>query len=141
MKIKRSENVFISSEVGATEKKKYCPVCERYKLRRELHKKVYDLDDPNQCPFGQLPADHDLWLQCYACGSSFDRRNIAQEGSLSTELEITKPSIYREDEHLPKPKHRRGFNERLQNQEPEIKDPEVRKELKKGHKLISYSEK
>ena len=135
MKIKRSDNVFISSEV-ATEKKKYCPICEHHKLRRELHKRVYnDLE----LVFGMLPSDHDRWLQCFHCGNKFLKDNVAQEGKLTTEVEIIKPSIY-QDEHLPKPKHRRGFNERLQKQEPEIKDPEVRKELKKGHKLISYSE-
>ena len=136
MKIKRSDTVFISSEI-ATEKPQYCPVCERHKIRHKLHKRVYnDLE----LVFGMLPSDHDRWLQCFHCGNVFLKDMVAQEGKLTTEVEIVKPSIYQKDEHLPKPKHRRGFNERLQ-QEPEIKDPEVRKELKKGAKLISYSEK
>ena len=138
MTIKRSDAVFISSEVGATEKPKYCPVCERHKVRHELHKRVYnDLE----LIVGMLPSDHDRWLQCFHCGNVFLKDNVAQEGRLMTEIEITKPSMYREDEHLPKPKHQRGFNERLSKKEPEIKDPEVRRELKKGQKLISYSEK
>ena len=135
MTIKRSDAVFISSEVG-TEKPKYCPICEKYNIRHQLHKRVYnDLE----LVFGMLPSDHDRWLQCFHCGNVFLKDRVAQEGMLKTELEITKPSRAG-DEHLPKPKHQRGFNERLQKQEPEIKDPEVRKELKKGAKLISYSE-
>ena len=45
-----------------------------------------------------------------------------------------------EDEHVEKPRHQRGFNERLGKGEPEIKDPDVRRELKKGGKLINYTE-
>lgn len=58
-----------------------------------------------------------------------------------TEIEIPKRSMpLGETEHLPKPKHRRGFNERLSSGQDEIKDPEVRQALKKGAKLINYSE-
>lgn len=135
MTIKRSDAVFISSEAFVQSKPKYCPICEKYNIRHQLNKRVYnDLE----LIAGMLPSDHDRWLQCFHCGNVFLKDRVAQEGMLKTELEITKPSIH-QDEHLPKPKHQRGFNERLQ-QEPEIKDKEVLKELKKGAKLISYSE-
>jgi hypothetical protein len=68
--------------------------------------------------------------------------NVAQEGKLTTEIEIPKPSSLPagEGEHIEKPKHRRGFNERLSKQDDYIKDPEVKKALKRGAKLISYQE-
>jgi len=137
MTIKRSENVFISSEVSFSKQKpKFCPVCERHKVKHILSKRVYN---ELELVFGQLPHDHDKWLQCFHCGNVFLKDNVRQEGKLMTEIEIPKPSMpLGETEHLPKPKHRRGFNERLQ-QEPEIKDPEVRKAIKKGTKLLSYS--
>jgi hypothetical protein len=52
----------------------------------------------------------------------------------------TKFSVQREDEHYQPPKHRRGFNERLDKEDDGIKDPEVKAALKKGAKLLNYSE-
>ena len=137
MTIKRSDTVFISSEVSSSKQKiKYCPVCERHKVKHTLNKIVYN---ELELVFGQLPHDHDKWLQCFHCGNVFLKDNVRQEGKLMTEIEIPKPSIPpSETEHLPKPKHRRGFNERLER-EPEIKDKELLRELKKGAKLLSYS--
>jgi hypothetical protein len=136
MTIKRSDTVFISSTVGEREKIKYCPICERHNVRNILSKRVYnDLE----LVYGQLPHDHDLWLQCFACGNVFQKNRVRQEGKLTSDIEIPKSSSGHSEEKVEKPKHQRGFNERLQ-QEPEIKDPEVRKALKKGAKLISYQE-
>jgi hypothetical protein len=72
------------------------------------------------------------------------KHDIKQEGSLSTDVEridtkFTTINNRREPEHYEKPKHRRGFNERADRQE-EIKDEDLRRELKKGANLISYSE-
>jgi len=138
MTIKRSGTVFISSQVSEDKKIKYCPVCERHKVKHILSKRVYN---ELELIFGQLPHDHDKWLQCFYCGNIFLKDNVRQEGKLMTEIEIPKSSMPPGEtgEHLPKPKHRRGFNERLQ-QEPEIKDSELKRELKKGAKLLSYSE-
>jgi len=138
MTIKRSGTVFISSEVSDKPKIQYCPYCARFKLQHILQKRVYK---DHELVFGQLPHDHDIWLQCQHCWRKFDRRNVAQQGKLKVDIEIPNPSVplVETGEHLPKPKHQRGFNERLER-EPEIKDPELRRELKKGAKLISYSE-
>lgn len=129
----------INAKIESNPKPKYCPVCERHQQRNELHNRVYK---EIELQFGQLPSDHDRWLQCYHCGNVFLKDNVRQEGRLTTEIEIPKSNIgHSEEEHIPKPKHRRGFNERLNKGEEEIKDPELRRELKKGAKLISYSEK
>ena len=81
------------------------------------------------------------WLQCFHCGNLFLKDNVAQEGKLTTEIEIPKSGTGQsEEEHIEKPKHQRGFNERLSKPEDYIKDPEVKKALKRGAKLISYEE-
>lgn len=113
----------------------YCPVCERHKVRHTLNKRVYnDLE----LVYDQLPSDHDRWLQCYHCGNVFMKDRVRQEGRLTSQIEIPK-SGSRQSEHWEKPKHRRGFNERIERDD-DIKDPEVKKALKRGAKLLSYSE-
>ena len=136
MKIKRggmAEPINAKNQINPLPK--YCPVCERHKVKNKLNKRVYQ---DHELVFGMLPADHDDWLQCYHCGNVFLDDRVRQEGKLRTDLEIAKPSP-REGEHWKQPKHRRGFNERLER-EPEIKDPEVRAAIKKGLKVISYNE-
>ena len=139
MTIKRSDAIFISSDISEQKtKRKYCPVCGLYNIRHQLHKRVYN---EQELVYGQLPADHNKWLQCFHCGNLFLKDNVAQEGKLTTEIEIPKSNIGQsEEEHLEKPKHQRGFNERLFKPEDYTKDPEVKKALKRGAKLISYEE-
>jgi hypothetical protein len=137
MKIKRSSIAEpISAKVESNQKPKYCPICERHKVIRILHNRVYK---EIELQFGMLPGDHEQWLQCYACGNRFLKDNVRQEGKLSSDIQIPKSNLDNSEEHYEKPKHMRGFNERL-SKEPEIKDPEVRNALKKGQKLISYQE-
>jgi hypothetical protein len=129
----------ISAKIDSNEKPKYCPVCERHSQRYALHNRLYK---EIELQFGMLPGDHDRWLQCFHCGNVFLKDNVRQEGKLTTDIQIPKASgsSVGKPEHYEKPKHRRGFNERLDRGQEEIKDPELRKELKKGAKLISYSE-
>lgn len=139
MKIKRDLMAEpINAKTTSNPLPKYCPVCEKHGVsKNKLNKRIYK---ETELVFGMLPHDHDDWLQCYHCGNIFLDDRVRQEGKLRTDLEIAKPSP-RETEHWEKPKHRRGFNERLTDQnKDEIKDPEVKKALKKGQKLLSYQE-
>ena len=126
----------ISGNIYTKEIPSYCPVCP---LPQRLGPRVYTED---QLIAGELPYDRNQWKQCYHCGTLVPIHDIPKEGQLTTDIEriTTKFQTQKDSEHYEKPKHRRGFNERLDKGEEEIKDPELKRELKKGAKLISYSE-
>ena len=117
----------------------YCPNCGERKLRGSeqiLKPRVFL---PHEIP------DPGRWMQCYYCGSIYPIYNVKKESKLTSDLQIQDNpfgKIQRDEESdIPRPKHRRGFNERLDRNEPEIKDPELKRELKKGAKLLlSYTE-
>ena len=129
----------ISGNIITKEIPAYCPKCAILHFQSRLQPRVYREDE---LIAGQLPYDHNQWLQCYNCGVSVPKHDIPNKGELTTDIEPirSKFSIENVNERLEKPKHRRGFNERIER-EDDIKDPEVKKALKKGAKLLSYSEK
>lgn len=114
----------------------HCPKCEEQGVRNDKTVLRVRLD--------YFMADKDLWKQCYHCGTLVPTHDIPKEGQLTTDVEriTTKFQTQKEDEHYKPPAHRRGFNERLSKDKEDdgIKDPELKRELKKGAKLISYSE-
>lgn len=128
----------VSGNIYTREVPTYCPKCAISHIQSKLGPRVYK---EQELVAGRIPYDHGQWLQCYHCGSMIPRHDIPKEGQLTTDVEKidSKFSLQGGSEHHEKPKHRRGFNDRLE-QDPEIKDPEVRAALKKGAKLISYSE-
>lgn len=136
MTIKRSG---ISEPISGNIKKKdiptYCPKCNFGKLGPRIYKDSELIAD-------RIPYDADQWKMCHHCGHLVPVYDIPQEGQLTTDIEVidTKFRVNREEEHYEKPKHRRGFNERLQPKQDEIKDEELKKELKKGGRLLSYTE-
>ena len=124
----------ISGKIYKREIPSHCPRCEEQGVKNNNTILKVRLD--------YFLADKDLWKQCYNCGTPIAIHDIAKKGELTTDVEriTTKfPTQKETEKDYHKPKHQRGFNERL-DQESEIKDPEVRQDLKKGAKLISYSE-
>lgn len=133
----------ISGNIRVKEIPSYCPKCEHNGIRDQrtvIRERQYL---PHELIAGELPYDHDQWRQCWLCGTCIPTHDIKKEGSLDTDIPriTTKFSTAaRQPEHYQKPKHRRGFNERDQRNEDDIKDEDLKKELKKGAKLLSYSE-
>ena len=133
----------ISGNIRIREIPVYCETCASHGLQNKLGPRIYKEEE---LVSGQIPYDASQWLHCYHCNTLVPKHDIKQEGTLSTDIERidTKFStINRQPEHYEKPKHnRRGFNERLDidRKQGEIKDEDLRKELKKGSTLISYSE-
>ena len=127
----------ISGNIYTREIPVYCDSCKIGKLGQRVYKEEELIGGTI------LPYDHDQWLQCYHCGAIIPKYDIPQQGQLTTDIEPIKSkfSINQESEHYEPPKHRRGFNERLPKEDDGIRDPDVKQALKKGQKLISYSEK
>ena len=133
----------ISGNIYTKEIPSYCPRCmDVWGVQARLIPRQYKEDDPALIA-GELPYDHNQWKQCYHCGTLVPIHDIPKEGQLTTDIERITSKFQTQKglpEHYDKPKHKRGFNERLEKAELEIKDKELKAELKKGAKLISYSE-
>lgn len=86
------------------------------------------------------PSDYDLWLECRNCGSLYQK----YETKVEPELEpIKEPSIGPKGklqgiEKKRKPKGR-GNNPRLKPTRDYINDEDLKRELKDGAVLVSYS--
>jgi len=138
----------------------FCPKCLKMGLKGAdyvLRPRIYDLK-----PGDVLPNDADRWLQCYVCGTCYPKHDIPQVGSLTTDVETiyskfplvkTTEDVLISEEPLPPDKDpkkgRRGFNPRYEEnrgigeqatQQRLIKDEELKKELRRGARLLSYSE-
>lgn len=138
----------ISGLTPKKEKPSYCASCETKGLKGAayiLGNRVYDLKEGEA-----LPSDADKWLQCGVCGMIVPKYDIPQTGSLTTDIEIRTSKFPYLDVEKPedrpvKDPHKRGFNprdKRLSNSTvpATIKDREVIQAIRKGAKLISYSE-
>ena len=126
----------VNNRLGSThEIPTYCPNCAKNGIR--------DHDTILKPRLDYFAYDADQWRQCYHCGSIIGKPDIAQPGELHTDIEVINTKFRRQNaedpEHYEPPKHRRGFNERL-DRKGEIADDEVKAALKKGARLLSYTE-
>ena len=126
----------ISGQVRARELPVYCPTCAANGIRTQ--------DTMLKPRLDYFAFDAKQWRQCYHCGKIIGTPDIPQPGELHTDIQTIDNKFYtkRETEQdIPKERHARGFNARLDGKkQQEIKDPDVKKELKKGAKLLNYSE-
>ena len=95
--------------------------------------KIMMLGDPK-------PSDYDLWLECRNCGTLYPKHEVKVEPELEP---IKEPSDGKQSksqviETKPKKRTGRGSNPRLKGNKWEIKDEELKAELKGGVVLLAY---
>jgi hypothetical protein len=114
----------------------HCPKCDSVGIRDQrtiLGKRIYTKEElDNSSWHGKLPPDHNKWLQCRFCNYIVHKKNVMQEGKLISEIEIGSPNIHA----LKKRNLRQHERDRLS---VENLDPELKRELSGGKKLVSYS--
>jgi hypothetical protein len=131
----------------------YCPHCLTLGLKGPdyvLQPRIYALKAGEA-----IPSDADRWLQCYVCGTPVPKHDVPQLGTLTTDVETIYSKFPLVENALPdariaeqpgKPdKHERGFNPRriklgTDAKIDEIKDQDLKNELKRGAKLLNYTE-
>lgn len=137
MTIKRGGLARITSETF-TDRVRYCPRCESAGIRNQetiLGKRIYtkeEFETYESSWHGKLPPDAKLWLQCRKCNLQIKRSDAIMEGELFSEIELGSPNIHA----LKKRNLKQHARDRLSI---ENLDPELKRELKGGSKLISYS--
>jgi hypothetical protein len=113
---------------------RYCQRCEDlFQVMARLGPKVLLPGVPKQ-------SDYDLWLECRNCGTVYPKHEVKVEPELSP---IKQPSDGKQPKSQvieTKPKKKgRGSNSRTKGNKWEIKDEELKAELKSGVVLMAYS--
>ena len=121
-------------------KKSYCKHCEQYGFKSILRNRIY----PNIEP---IPVDHDQWRQCHECGLIVPIYELQKESEIKDVIETTEnPFDSAKDQFLGTDnrtsvggKKARKKRER-QKEFDYINDDDLKRELRKGSTLLSYSE-
>lgn len=121
---------------------RWCESCLNVGISSPLKNRVY-LDDKDQI-MKTAPPDHAKWLQCHRCGTVYSRFKVKQEPELES---LVKPGAKRRglirglggDRKLNRnDKDRDRKWKQLEKQLAAIEDPDLRRDVAKGGKIINY---
>jgi len=118
----------------------YCKHCEEFGFKVQLLNRVYAKGEP-------IPIDHDQFKQCHTCGTIYPVYELQKESEIKDVMETTSsPFDVAKDQFLGvgrrtsvngiKARKKRERQQELDS----INDDDVKRELAKGHALLSYSE-
>jgi hypothetical protein len=139
---RRSRYGIVDFSEGDTDNsiKSYCKHCLSFGFTVPLKNRIYPNNEP-------IPPDSDQFLQCHECGLIVPIYELEKEASIKNLVEtVDNPFDSAKNSFLGIDsrtsiggKNARKKRERQRELE-DIKDDEVRRELAKGHTLISYFE-
>ena len=121
-------------------KKYYCNNCEKYGFKVRLLNRIYPEGEP-------IAPDKDQWRMCHDCGSIFAVYELEKEtmvtdaiDTIDNPFDIGKDSILGVDNRSSSTGKRKKRLKDKQKDLDDIKEADLKAELRKGHKLLSYSE-
>ena len=124
------------------ERIRFCSRCEEmFGVRARLGPRIMPLDETTGKPKSK-PSEYELWLECRNCGTVYAKHDTKVEAVIEP-LVQTKSSPFDKGKiqgigHRKKGK--RGSNPRLKTTgRDDIKDEGLKRELKDGAQLLSYS--
>ena len=121
------------NEFNDNDEVKYCPHCEKYGFKEKLEPRIYPANEPK-------PTDSDQWKMCSECGTIYALYELSKESQI-TDVVQTTDSPFESGKDFLGIDSRKLRNKRRKKQELDyIEDEDVKRELKKGHTLLSYSE-
>ena len=117
--------------------KYYCRHCLEYGFKYILRNRIY--------PEGESDSDKDSWRMCYDCGSIFATLEIEKETMVTDAIDtIDNPHDVGNNQILGVDRRSSSTSKRKKRQRDkeldDIKEADLKAELRKGHKLLSYSE-
>lgn len=137
--IKRGGVASITSKLYDTILPTYCPYCEEKGIRNQstvLGERKYLPDQP-------VDSDAKDWKQCYLCGKTVHKVHVRPpEGQLISDIDLL-DSPYDETSGRIGGIDKRKLGKRGRHEQSKIqliKDAEVKADLKKSAKLLSYSD-
>lgn len=113
---------------------RYCKSCLEYGFQVALKNRLYENN--------QIAVDHEDWLQCYQCGSIYSVNEVQQEAKIKDVVEkIENPLDIAKNEFLGVDSRKSARKKRERKHDYDwIKDEDLKRELRKGAILESYSE-
>lgn len=129
-----------NEDTNAKPRIRFCSRCdEMFGVSARLGPRIMPLDVASGKPIPK-PHDYDLWLECRNCGSLYQKHETKVEPELEP---IINPNIGKKGKitgvGIKKRAKGRGNNPRLKGNKWEIKDSELKAELKDGVVLLAYS--
>jgi hypothetical protein len=127
--------VDFSDDEFRDEQVSYCKYCLDYGFEVPLQSRIYAEGVP-------VPADKDQWRQCIDCGTVYAIHEIEKESKIKNAVEPISSPFDSGVEFLGVDSRtsRRKKRQRKQDDYDYINDEDLKRELKKGGKLLSYSE-
>jgi hypothetical protein len=140
----RLGNAVILSGSSGKDKVSYCEDCLKVKVLSPLRNRIY-LDDDGK--IANPAADANKWRQCWTCGLIVGVYEAKPEVELDTLTEPrdnpfkfksseVKTEESRKFDRTGKTQHKRKFKQDLE----QYKEEDIKQALKKGSKLVSYTE-
>jgi hypothetical protein len=126
---------FSDDEFRDDEQASYCKHCLQFGFKVPLQNRIY--------PEGEhVPADKDQWKQCLDCGSIYAVYELEKESQIKNAVEPISSPFDSGVEFLGVDSRasRRKKRKRQQDDYDYINDEDLKRELRKGSTLLSYSE-
>ena len=126
---------FSDDEFSDDEEASYCAHCLDYGFKVPLQNRIYPEGEP-------VPADKDQWRQCVDCGTVYAVYELEKESQIKNVVETIDSPFDSGVDFLGVDRRVLGKKKRKQQVDDYdyINDEDLKRELKKGSKLLSYSE-
>jgi len=112
----------------------YCKHCEKFGFKVPLRNRIYPNNEP-------IPPDQDQWRQCHECGSIVPIYELEMEPAINDFVEtIDNPFDNAKGTMLGIDNRKASRKKKQKPNYDYIKDEDLKRELRKGNTLISYSE-
>jgi hypothetical protein len=128
---------FSDDEFKDDEQVSYCAHCLQYGFKVPLQNRIYPEGKP-------VPADKDQWKMCLDCGNIYAVYELEKESQIKDVAETIQSPFDSVVDFLGIDRRVLGKKSRKRKQQQDdydyVNDDDLKRELKKGSKLLSYSE-
>ena len=137
MPIKRSHIEIVDFTVeefkDSDENISYCKHCLEYGFQVILRNRIYPEGEP-------VPPDHENWRQCHECGLVVAVYELEKEASVTDVVDTVESPFELGSDFLGVDSRKLGKKKKKEMEVDYINDEDLKRELAKGHTLISYTE-
>jgi hypothetical protein len=125
---------FSSEEFKEDETISYCKHCLEFGFKVPLKNRIYPEGEP-------IPPDHENYKQCHECGLIVPVYELEKEASIKDVVE-TSDNAFDIGKSFLGVDSRKARRKARKKEElfSDIQDEDLKRELRKGHTLLSYSE-
>jgi hypothetical protein len=104
--------------------------CEKYGFKEKLGPRIYPANEP-------VPSDTDHWNMCWECGTIYALFELSKESQITDVVETTGNPFDSGKDFLGIDSRKLRKKKRKEQELDYIDDEDVKRELKKGHTLLS----